>query len=300
MQSKEPNNDRPLWIGLESYKESDCDIFFCSDQEIQQLASDIFHNVQTIIYGPLGTGKNSIIRAGIFRVARENGYFPIYVRLSHGDSGSKEYYKQIIDIIESEAREYDIDIEKTSQYVNKDGDYDVCGSLWEYLQCNEFWTRENYPIIPLIVIDQFEEIFTLSQDKLKQAEFFEQISDLCDNKLPSYLKKYINDRNKERIEYSDSANYRLVISLREDFLARLEEIAEHIPALKRNRFSLQSTNDEQAYEIITMPAPGLVSEDVAIRIIECVTRKNMAKTLSYTMEQISLWNLQYCLSFVQN
>lgn len=277
MKSEFQYKNQSLWIGLESYKESDSDIFYGRDQEIQQLSSDIFHNVQTVIYGPSGTGKTSILRAGIFKVARQYGYFPIYVRLSHGDLQCKEYHKQIIDTIESAARENNIDIEQTSQYVKLDGEKHVCASLWEYLHCNEFWTKENYPIIPLIVIDQFEEIFTLCQDRLKQATFFEQISDLSDNKLPAYIKEYINDRNNERVEYSDSANYRLVISLREDFLARLEEIAEHIPALKRNRFSLQSTNEEQALDIITKPAPGLVSEDVAIRIIECVTRKTHGK-----------------------
>lgn len=279
MQTITKNSDQLLWIGLESYNESNSNIFFGRDEEIQQLSSDIFHNVQTVIYGPSGTGKTSIIRAGIFKVARENGYFPVYIRLSHdGDSKQqKDYYKQVIDLIESEARVHDIDIERTIQYVKRENDNNVCGSLWEYLHCNEFWTKENYPITPLIVIDQFEELFTLCKNRLKRSDFFEQISELCDNRLPIYIKEYVNNRNNERVEYSESANYRFVISLREDFLARLEELAENIPALKKNRFSLQSINDEQALDIITKPSPGLVSEDVAIKIIECVTRKKHGK-----------------------
>lgn len=279
MQTITKNSDQLLWIGLESYNESNSNIFFGRDEEIQQLSSDIFHNVQTVIYGPSGTGKTSIIRAGIFKVARESGYFPIYIRLSHdGDSKQqKDYYKQIIDSIESEASFHDIDIERIVQYVKRENENNVCGSLWEYLHCNEFWTKENYPITPLIVIDQFEELFTLCKDRSKQLDFFEQISDLCDNRLPMYIKEYVNNRDNERVEYSESANYRFVISLREDFLARLEELAENIPALRRNRFSLQSINDEQALDIITKPSPGLVSEDVAIKIIECVTRKKHGK-----------------------
>lgn len=58
--------DQSLWIGLESYNESNSNIFFGRDEEIQQLSNDIFHNIQTVIYGPSGTGKTSIIRAGIF------------------------------------------------------------------------------------------------------------------------------------------------------------------------------------------------------------------------------------------
>jgi hypothetical protein len=62
-----------------------------------------------------------------------------------------------------------------------------------------------------------------------------------------------------------------VFSLREDFLARLEEQASNIPSLKRNRFSLQPINGEQAMEIIMRPEPGLVAEDVAMSIIRTVT-----------------------------
>lgn len=266
--------DQSLWIGLESYNESNSNIFFGRDEEIQQLSNDIFHNIQTVIYGPSGTGKTSIIRAGIFKVAREKGYFPIYIRLVHGDlKTKKKYYLQIIEGVETEAKAHDIDIENTTQYINKEGNSFVCGSLWEYLHCNEFWSKDNYPIIPLIVIDQFEELFTLCSDRKEQSDFFEQISDLCDNKIPSYIKDYVNDRKNERIEYSETVNYRFVISLREDFLARLEELSENIPALKRNRFSLQCINEEQALEIITKPSPGLVSEEVAIQIIERVTNK---------------------------
>lgn len=266
MQNTTKKIEQSLWIGLESYNEADSNIFFGRNEEIQQLSSDIFHNIQTVIYGPSGTGKTSIIRAGIFKIARKNGYFPVYIRLTHGNSN---YLKQVIETIESEARAQDIDIERIVPYIKDD----TCGSLWEYLHCNEFWTKENYPIVPLIVIDQFEEIFTLCQNKSHQSDFFEQISDLCDNKLPSYIKDYINNRDNKRIEYSKSVNYRFVISLREDFLARLEELAENIPALKRNRFSLQCTNKEQALEIITKPSPGLVSKEVAIQIIEKVTGK---------------------------
>lgn len=271
---KNTSIDQSLWIGLESYKESNSNIFFGRDEEIQQLSNDIFHNIQTVIYGPSGTGKTSIIRAGIFKVAREKGYFPIYIRLVHGDlKTKKKYYLQIIEGIETEAKAHDIDIENTTQYINKEGNSFACGSLWEYLHCNEFWSKDNYPIIPLIVIDQFEELFTLCSDRKEQYDFFEQISDLCDNKIPSYIKDYVNDRGNERIEYSETVNYRFVISLREDFLARLEELSENIPALKRNRFSLQCISEEQALEIITKPSPGLVSEEIAIQIIERVTNK---------------------------
>lgn len=265
-----------LWIGLDSYKESNSGIFFGRDKEISQLSGDIFNNIQTVIYGPSGTGKTSIIQAGIFRIARANRYLPVYVRLNH-KTGSKTYTQQIIDTIKGEAEKYKIDIENTSPYIEED----VCPSLWEYFHCNEFWNEENYPVVPLIVVDQFEEIFTLGKNLSLQPDFFDQLSDLCDNKYPQYVIDYLNDRDNERIEYPETINYRFVISLREDFLARLEEQAETIPALKRNRFSLQCINEEQALDIILKPQPGLVSEEVAALIIEKVTNKKYKKDFKF-------------------
>lgn len=270
------NQGSSLWIGLDSYKESNSGIFFGRDEEIRQLSGDIFNNIQTVIYGPSGTGKTSIIRAGIFKIARANRYLPVYVRLNH-IMGSKTYTQQIIDAIQDEAEKHNIDIENSSPYIKEN----VCQSLWEYFHCNEFWNEENYPVVPLIVVDQFEEIFTLGKNLSLQPDFFSQLSDLCDNKYPQYVIDYLNDRNNERIEYPEAINYRIVISLREDFLARLEEQAETIPALKRNRFSLQCINEEQALDIILKPQPGLVSEDVAALIIEKVTNKKYNKDFKF-------------------
>lgn len=271
------NRNKPLWMGLDSYKETDSNLFFGRKEEILQLSNDIFHNIQTIMYGPSGTGKTSIIRAGIFKIARKNGYFPIYIRLSHDYIKAKPYFLQVINAIEAEAKNRKIDIERITEYINKIEDTTICNSLWEYLHCNEFWTEENYPVIPLIVIDQFEEIFTIGENNSWIKDFFEQISDLCENKYPQYIKDYVNNRENDHIRYMESVNYRFVISLREDFLARLEEQADNIPILKRNRFSLQCINQQQALEIITKPSPNLVSEEVAIQIIEKVTNKKYRK-----------------------
>ena len=38
-------------------------------------------------------------------------------------------------------------------------------SLWEYLHGKDFelWSAQNYPLTPVIVLDQFEELFTLGE-----------------------------------------------------------------------------------------------------------------------------------------
>lgn len=258
--------DTHRWLGLASYEERDAEIFYGREKEIEELAGDIFHNTQTVIYGPSGTGKTSIIRAGIFKKAREQRYFPVYIRLNH-ETGEL-YFRQIIQEIQEHAATDAIEIEQRVEYIGEQ-----CNSLWEFFHCNVFWNADNYPVIPLVVIDQFEELFTISKDSDNTANFFEQLSDLCDDKYPHYIKEHLSNQNRERIQYPEKINYRCVISLREDFLARLEEHANNIPALKRNRYSLQAINEEQAMDIIMKPAEGIVTTEVAIEIIQKVTNR---------------------------
>lgn len=253
------------WLGLASYEEKDAPIFYGRESEIVELAGDIFHNTQTIIYGPSGTGKTSILRAGIFSKARENGFFPVYVRLNHDSPES--YAGQVIREVCAKAAEEKIDIEKRIGYISPDS-----LSLWEFFHCNIFWTAGDFRVIPLVVVDQFEELFTLGRTQEKVSDFFGQLSDLCDDRVPAYIREYLSE-NVHRIRYPEKINYRCVFVLREDFLARLEEYANQIPALKRNRYSLQVIHEKQAMDIIIKPSQGIVTEDVGWEIIRKVTNR---------------------------
>jgi hypothetical protein len=266
---------------------------FCGrSEEIDELFKDIVHNTQTIIFGPSGTGKTSIIKAGIFRNIRKERYLPVYVRLNHDSEIS--YTSQIIRKIIDDCKETEGEIEKKLYTVKeikenrikteneeentiKHDSVDNYMSLWEFLHINLFWTKDNYPLIPLIVIDQFEEIFTIAKDKDRVSDFFEQLSDICDNKVPKYVSDFLNE-NSIRSKYPDKINYRIVIALREDFLARLEEKAENIPSLRRNRFSLQAINGKQAMKIIMEPGKDIVTEDIAVEIIKKVANTDKLKT----------------------
>jgi len=257
------------WLGLMSYEEKDAHLFYGRSEELKELYEDIFHNPQTVIYGPSGTGKTSIIKAGIFSLARKDNLLPVYIRLNH--ESSESYATQIIQKVRNALTEIEGEIENLIEPI-----CDKECSLWEFFHSNEFWNKENYPLTPLIIIDQFEEIFTLTKDKTAINNFFVQFSDLCDNKMPKSIQEYLNT-NSVRREYPDKINYRIVLSLREDFLARLEEFSVNIPSLRRNRFSLQAINEEQAMEIIMKPSKGMVKEDVAIKIIQKVTNKSDIK-----------------------
>lgn len=284
-------HDNP-WKGLNFYAEGD--IIYGRDAEIGSLSHFIFNNAQTVIYGRSGIGKSSILRAGIFPRARKQGKIPVLVRLKH--DGGEPYVLQIRKAIEASGI---ILTERRCAVAGKE-------SLWEFMRRHDFAdANSKEPVTPLIVFDQFEEIFTLQTDGKTRRAFFNELADLFNDVKPYYIVEHeekeraaaasksvknisagglrnINlnisfpnagNDNQGNRDYKKSPDYHIVFSLREDFLSSLENYAFNIPAMKNNRFALLPINEEQAAEIITKPVPGLIDNDVAKLIIQKITGK---------------------------
>ena len=292
------------WLGLKSYPEGQK--IYGRDKEIVELSQKILYNTQTVIYGKSGIGKSSILNAGVFPVLRRNNYFPVYVRLVH--DGKVSYCSQIISAVRNsleKLRIEDLGAPEGAIYkevvgfdheVVKRYDEKIPEGLWEFFHRHEFGYRLNEEadiqyIAPVLIFDQFEEIFTLQKDNEKIEDFFNELASLLNNICPEYLLQdtvEVSDREvatapkgslikkglvrkTARLDYIDETNMRLVISLREDYLSYLERNIMHIPSLKHNRYCLRPLSEDQAGDIIMKPVPGLIDVDVANAIICKVT-----------------------------
>ena len=205
-------------------------------------------------------------------MARLRGCLPISVRFDHASEIS--YRQQLI--------QYITDAVLAAGGVMRDTqiDQDAPQSLWEFFHRMQP-QKDGQIITPLIVIDQFEEIFTLTKNTQTVRAFFDELADLFNNVMPEYLQLHGALQNTKetgsifdglQIKPSDSRfanemSYHIVFVLREDYLSYLERYATHIPALKQNRYGLLPITYRQAMEIITKPCEGLVSVEVADAII---------------------------------
>lgn len=292
------------WIGLKSYTE---DIpLYGRDEEIEALSSRILYNVQTVVYGRSGIGKSSILNAGVFPRLREQGILPVYIRFEHND---KPYINQITEAVDKalETKHYKSK-EIVERHLDGDGKPLLDETLWEYFHRMIFTDENGNEITPLIVFDQFEEIFTLEKDHHKVDQFFVELADLLNRTKPTRLveleeKIYIESgtgqdapneaepmrkgkismllKNKNRhrtsFNYLEEDKFHVVLTIREDYLSYLERNTTHIPSLKQNRYCLQPINEEQAAQIIMQPRPGLIDKDTAKLIIEKVTGESNFK-----------------------
>lgn len=257
------------WLGLESYSINDAYRFYGRDNDIEIVSNAIYENFITTIYGISGAGKTSLLNAGLTPALIENNYLPIRIRLNH--SSDKSYSMQVIDAITDAIDsvngevEYDGDISLEQIYENE--------KLWYFLHTSGFWTKDNYPIRPVIFIDQFEELFTKNDDTYKISSFFEMINAIQYDTPPTQTKELLeNSYGYFELKCNTS---RIVFIIREDFLARLEDYSYGIAVLRRNRIGIKQMNGHQALEVILKPIPGLVTREGAIKILSKVSGKEV-------------------------
>lgn len=278
------------WRGLKAYQVGET--IYGRDEEIRSLTQYVMYDRDTVLYGRSGIGKSSIINAGIIPVVADSGMTPVYIRLEHSD-GKDNYVEQIRYTLEQEH----ITISNVCPLHDADNEL-----LWELFHANRFTDADGRPVKLLIILDQFEEIFTLQKSEKVKRSFFDQLADLLNDVKPRVLEDATNysqvasqsggmpslsdagddddmfalddvdiDIPDVVTNYVDDNEYHFVFTLREDFLSDFEYYTAQIPSLKNHRFGLRPINEEQAADIILKPRPGLVSREVAKLIIEKIT-----------------------------
>jgi len=134
-------------------------------------------------------------------------------------------------------------------------------SLWEFLHHRDDVLRDESgaTLIPLLIFDQFEEIFTLAQSdefgRARAARFIAELADLVENRPPKALEaKFDEDESAAgRFDFARS-DYRVLIALREDYLAPLEGLKNEIPSITQNRLRLAPMTGTQALAAVLQPA----------------------------------------------
>ena len=280
------------WKGLNFYTEGE--VLYGRNSEIQSLSQYIFNNTQTVLYGRSGIGKSSILNAGIFPKARVAGMIPVSIRLKHDEENN--YLEQIRLSIETAGLIINEILPPINGIENE--------TLWEFMHRHTFNNGDGDRRTPLLVFDQFEEIFTLQKKENVKREFFRQLGNLFNDVKPAYIVEHENqarqqqtsqqetkvvssgafkglnlklnirrnDSEQEKVaRYIERPDYHIVFAMREDFLSSLELYAASIPVMKDNRFGLLPINEEQAADIIRLPREGLVDNKVTKLIIQQVT-----------------------------
>jgi formylglycine-generating enzyme required for sulfatase activity len=129
--------------------------------------------------------------------------------------------------------------------------------LWEYFKTTVFW-HDNALWTPVLVLDQFEEIFTLLDAEARQA-IARELGELVGGGLPERIrlrKRALSIREGgASLGFSDAPpEVKLIVSLREEYVGTLQEIFPEVPSILSNRVRLAPLAREQAIKAVTEPA----------------------------------------------
>jgi hypothetical protein len=256
------------WLGLASFTEETRAYFYGREDEIAELGRRVQRKLLTILFGQSGLGKTSILRAGIVPRLRPEGYCPVYVRIDYSPDAPEpsEQIKEAIFRATQSLGQWS----QTGVAVSGE-------SLWEFLHHRDDVLRDasGKTLIPLLIFDQFEEIFTLAQSddfgRKRAAQFLEDLADLVENRAPKALEARIeqDEAAAERFDFT-RGDYRILIALREDYLAHLEGVKGIMPSITQNRMRLARMTGAQALTAVLKPGGKLVSEEVAESIVRFI------------------------------
>jgi formylglycine-generating enzyme required for sulfatase activity len=211
--------------------------FFGRRQEIDSFVQQLRGSRLIVLYGKSGLGKTSLLNAGVFPVLRRHNLLPLRVRVNDPE-------RPLLETIFAQ-------IQRVCQDQEIDYTEGVTEGLWEFFKTAVFW-RDRRLQTPVLVLDQFEEIFNL-QDHERRTGFAAQLGELLSGGLPPSIRERL-DRG-EQLDYSDKPPaLKLVISLRWEYVGRLEELFPQIPSILSHRFLLQPLKREQARLAIVEPS----------------------------------------------
>ena len=219
--------------GPQSFTEDDEQLFFGRNRETKALYDLIMVQPLVVLFAKSGMGKTSLLQAGIIPRLRFTEYDPLIFRLN--------------DVVLSPEQQV---LRKIAPAAAADT------TLWtEIIHYN----REHQGT-PLLIFDQFEELFTLYSDE-QRATLVRQLADVINGTLPTSIRQRILEgletgalNTSDVAELERKPRVKIVLSIRSDLLHYLHLLSPEIPSILRNRFELLGLRPEQAQEAIVNPA----------------------------------------------
>lgn len=219
--------------GPQSFTEGDELLFFGRQRETKALYDLIMVQPIVVLFAKSGMGKTSLLQAGILPRLRFTNYSPFIIRLNDTATPLEQ---------------------QTLRKIAPDSAPDTI--LWSAILRHNTIRHST----PLLIFDQFEEVFTLYSDA-QRTTFIRQLADVINGTIPDLVRKQI--QKSEANELSDKGSsmqleqiprVRIVLSIRSDLLHFLHLLSLEIPSILRNRFELTGLRSTAASEAIIQPA----------------------------------------------
>lgn len=253
--------------GLRPFERSQSTVFHGRGEDVKRLTDLVLRERLVVLFSKSGIGKTSLLQAGVAPELERQDFVPIFLR-------SERTEVPLLDTLTDTLAKspqvggYDHTAELTvdpgplavgSQQPTANSQQPT---LWEQMKRLEFDVN-GLPATPVLVFDQFEELFTLAHSERSRQQFLVELADLANETMPSALRSELLRRFQEgdpavTVEtmqwWERQPDVRIVLSIRSDFLHLLDQISTQIPGILRNRYQLQPLDRNKARVAIVQPA----------------------------------------------
>jgi formylglycine-generating enzyme required for sulfatase activity len=284
-----PQRQGQRYKGTSPFRDLDLDrkTFFGRDDEKRTLLSLVLAENLVVLFSKSGMGKSSLVNAGLLKPLRDQGYFPMVVRVNDRRAGPLRSVFDGIAAAVKEARVESVNGDETS--------------AWHFFMNAEFWSENNDLLRPVLILDQFEELFTL-QTPTRQRDFIRELAELVRGRQPR------PDDATPELAGGGPPALKVLLAVREDFLANLEELAPAIPGILHNRFRLGPLTKQGAREAIMEPAriadpafetdPFSYREEAVTEMISFLCKRRQGSEIVET-EEVEPVQLQLICQYVE-
>ncbi len=268
------------WPGLRAFGETDREFFFGRERETAELLAIVKRASVVVLYGQSGLGKTSLLQAGLFPELKRLNFLPLRLRFDHSEDAAP-LAQQLKAALSAELDRAGVEAPRPSEQE----------SLWEYFHRRDldFWGARNRLLTPVIVLDQFEEVFTLGQKNERTAsrvaQFASELESVIEHRPPDAVRERLEQRPDDALRYDfqrQSVNF--VLSLREDFLPQLDPWRLQMPSLLAHRFRLERMTGAQALTVVERAGRDIVEAKVAQDIVDFVSASQLSRQVR-SMEQ---------------
>ncbi len=253
------------WPGPDAYDEASRDFFKGREAEAVELLRLIRLAPLTVLYSKSGLGKTSLLQAGLFPLLRREHYLPVPLRLDFAPGMKTPPLEQIMQRLTASLTA------AAAEYPAPESNE----SVWEYLHRKdaEFWTADNFPLVPVLIFDQFEELFSRTEGNTHLIrQVFNDLADLIENRIPADVAGETAGAHRSRLDLL-SQHYRVLLSFREDFLPDVRTWEKQVPSLLRNSLRLEPMSRDCAIRAVEESGKEVLQKGVAPYIVDFVGRR---------------------------
>ncbi len=258
---------KPRYPGVYPFEKDQSGIFFGRDKEILTILRRIESSKIVTVHGKSGTGKSSLIKAGVFPEFEERYSSDekiIYLFEIHFGYASHEKPASPISLID-----------KLNTLINSacptlkpnflDKLVSIRSSIWLELKIIQYCFGKENHFLPILFVDQFEEVFSYPEEwtvdlLIQLAELYsgvppKEVENSVERTLSLYpeLEKEFKENNI--LDFLlEPFDLRIISTIRSDRFDKLDRIKKFFPEIMRNTYELTSLDWNGAEDAIRKPA----------------------------------------------